>query len=114
MTMITCLILWIPGGTTYVPVGPPATRGGPAGGSPRGASAAYATAVENTATMLATRTRMRLALIVILPEMPETRSPVPSGHIGITVDRAGKLPESMPERSLTSRHGPEPASARGG
>ena len=28
MTMITCLILWIPDGTTYVPDGPPVTRSG--------------------------------------------------------------------------------------
>ncbi len=28
MTMITCLILWMPLGTTYVPLGPPATGAG--------------------------------------------------------------------------------------
>src|SRR5215472_12204122 len=66
MTMITCLILWIPGGTTYVPDGPPATRGGPAGGSPAGTSAAYATAIKPAARTLATRARMRLAPIVSL------------------------------------------------
>src|SRR5215469_562884 len=88
--MITCLILWIPGGTTYVPNWPPATRGGPAGGSPGGTSAAYATAIEPAARRLATRARMRLAPIVSLSRIAETGSPVPSGHIAITLAAGGR------------------------
>src|SRR5215472_1543004 len=68
MTMITCLILWIPGGTTYVPDGPPATRGGPAGGSSGGTIVTHATAIEPAARTLATTARMRLAPIVSLSE----------------------------------------------
>src|SRR5215469_15220412 len=98
MTMITCLILWMPGGTTYVPDGPPATRGGPAGGSPGGTSAAYATAIEELAARRpATRTRMRLAPIVSLSRMPETGSPVPERtyrhHLrprGISIGKRGR------------------------
>src|SRR5258708_169501 len=81
MTMITCLILWIPGGTTYVPDGPPATRAGLAAG--RLAAAGLddehpaSRAAVATATIMTQPARMprRLAAITALPEMPRALVP---------------------------------------
>src|SRR3981081_567220 len=82
MTMITCLILWIPWGTTYVPDGPPATRAGREGvGRAVGAVLVdehpASRAVTTTPTTMTQTERMpgRLAPITTLPAMP--RAPVP-------------------------------------
>src|SRR5215472_18138513 len=83
MMMITCLILWIPGGTTYVPVAPPTTRAGPVAFG-RGATAATGrgdevhavSAAVNTATRTSTTRRIRRLLTSTrtLPAMPRASS----------------------------------------
>src|SRR4030081_794586 len=77
MTMITCLILWIPCGTTYVPDGPPATRAGRAVGGVVVDEPPASRAVTTTPTTMTQTERMpgRLAPITTLPAMP--RAPVP-------------------------------------
>src|SRR5262245_17340587 len=105
MTMITCLILWIPCGTTYMPNWPPTTCSGSTG-SPGALHAASEPATSRAATALAARTRTRLAPI---------HQPFPNaGNRDICTERAyrhdvnvpGKLSETGSPLGSTRRRIP--------
>src|ERR1700728_4333344 len=97
MMMITCLILWIPGGTTYRPVGPPVTSltdvvlllG-------RCACADWASwpdevhAASPPPAAPQDLTRTRLMSIPSLSRVPETRRPARSAHSADTCPPVGK------------------------
>src|SRR3984885_12709205 len=102
MMMITCLILWIPGGTTYRPVGPPVTSltdvvlllG-------RGSCADWASWAEEVHADIRAavsrpapgapqaRTQTRLMSIPSLSRVPETRRPARSAHSADTCPPVG-------------------------
>src|ERR1700733_11538713 len=103
MMMITCLILWIPGGTTYRPVGPPVTsltdvvlllgRWACAdwAGWPDEVHAASRPAMSRPAPAAhQDLTQTRLMSIPSLSRVPETRRPARSAHSADTCPPVGK------------------------
>src|SRR5260370_13164819 len=119
MTMITCLILWIPRGTTYVPDGPPATSPdgvalGLAGTLTPGAVHAVSTAaMSRPASALRDDGRLRRLVPIHEPfPMPHSGRPAPATRIGSSVvPLVGSYPKA--ERATPALRAPGPQQAAG-
>src|SRR5258705_8873649 len=113
MIMITCLILWMPAGTMYRPVGPPATsltdvvlslsRCADWPGWPDELHAARSPARSRPApAAYHDLTRTRLVPIRSLSCVPESRRPARSAHSADTCPPSAKVPERGSSRVVST------------